>query len=46
MTLDNKPFKFLNIQFYKGNKSVLTQTSKLLYTADFLTLTLDKQKSM
>ena len=34
VTIDNKPFKLSNVQFYQDNKPVLTQTSKLLYTAN------------
>ena len=42
---DNKPFKLSNIQFYKEDTPVPIQSSKLLHTADFLTLTFDTQKN-
>ena len=41
VTFDNKPFKLSNVQFYMDNKAVPIQSSKLLHTADFLTLTFD-----
>ena len=44
VTFDNKPFKLSNVQFYKDNKPVPIQSSKLMHTADFLTLTFDSQK--
>ena len=45
VTFDNKPFKLSNVQFYNDNKPVPIQSSKLLHTADFLTLTFDTQKN-
>ena len=45
VTFDNEPFKLSNVQFYKEDKPVHIQSSKLLHTADFLTLTFDTQKN-
>ena len=45
VTFDNEPFKLSNVQFYKDNKPLPIQSSKLLHTADFLTLTFDMQKN-
>ena len=45
MTFDNKPFKLSNVQFCKDDKPVHIQSSKLLHTADFLTLAFDTQKN-
>ena len=45
VTFDNKPFKLSNVQFYKDNKPVSIQSSKLLCAADFLTLPFDTQKN-
>ena len=45
VTFDNEPFKLSNVQFYKDNKPVPIQSSKLLHTADFLTFTFDTQKN-
>ena len=44
-TIDNKPLKLSNIQFWQDEKSVPTQSSKLLHVADFLTLTFDRQEN-
>ena len=40
-----KPFKLSNIQFYKDDKPVPICLSKMLHTADILTLTFDMQKN-
>ena len=45
VTFDNKPFRLSNVQFYQDKKHVPTQSSELLPTADFLTLTFDTQKN-
>ena len=45
VTFDNEPFKLSKVQFYQDNKQVPTQSSKLLFAADFLTLTFDTQKN-
>jgi hypothetical protein len=45
VTFDNEPFKLSNVQFHQDNKPVPTQSSELLYTVDFLTLTFDTQKN-
>ena len=45
VTFDNEPFKLSNVQFYKDNTTVPIQSSKLLHTADFLTLTFDMQNN-
>ena len=45
VTFDNKHFKLSNVQFYKDKKPVPIQSSKLLHTANFLTLTFDTQKN-
>ena len=45
VTFDNKPFKLSNVQFYKDDNPLPTQSSKLLHTADFLTLAFDTQKN-
>ena len=45
VTFDNEPFKLSNVQVYKDDKPVHIQSSKLLHTADFLTLTFDTQKN-
>ena len=43
---DNEPFKLSNVQVYKDDKSVSIQSSKMLQTADILTLTFDQKKRM
>jgi hypothetical protein len=45
VTFDNKLFKILNVQFYKDDKPVPTQSSKLLFEANFLTPTFDTHKN-
>ena len=45
VTFDKEPFKLSNVQFYQDDKPVPIQSSKLLHTTDFLTLTLDTQKN-
>jgi hypothetical protein len=45
VTFDIEPFMLSNVQFRQDNKLVLTQSSELLYAADFLTLTFDTQKN-
>jgi hypothetical protein len=46
VTFDNEPFKLSNVQLYQNVKPLPTQSSKLLYVADFLTLTFDKRKKV
>ena len=43
VTFDNKLFKLSYIQFYNNNKPVPIQSSKLMHTADSLTLIFDMQ---
>ena len=45
VTFDNEPFKLSNVQLYKDDNLFPIQCSKLLHTADFLTLTFDTQKN-
>ena len=45
VTFDNEPFKLSNVQFYKDDNPLPTQSSELLHAADFLTLTFDTQKN-
>ena len=45
VTFDNKSFKLSHVQFYKVDTPVPIQSSKLLHTTDFLTLTFNTQKN-
>ena len=45
VTFDNKPFKLSNVKIYQDDKPVPIHLSKLLLTADILTLTFETQKN-
>ena len=46
VTFDNEPFKMSNVQLYKDDNPLPTQSSELLHTVDFLTLTFDYQENV